>query len=103
MRLSRLLQERQLRHADPVPSRDDELVGEGAYLSMRSAKQAIGLSRIRMGAVLCILEESGAWRGKTGAKTFNRFLVEEGIEPKAARQYLEVGRGFVLEPGCAGQ
>lgn len=97
------------RHHDEAASRaqalltrsEGELAGECAYLSVLQTKQAIGLHRIRMGALLCALEASDAWRGKTGGQTFRRFMEEEGIEPKAAYQYMEVAKKFVLDLGCA--
>jgi hypothetical protein len=50
-----------------------------------------------MGAMLCVLEESGEWRGRTAARSFRGFLLEEGIYPQAARQYMKVARKFVLK------
>lgn len=57
----------------------------------------IGFQKIRMGAMLCVLEDAGEWRGRTAARSFRGFLVEEGIHPQAARQYMKVARKFVLE------
>src|SRR4051794_29660157 len=57
----------------------------------------IGFQRIRMGTMLCVLEETGDWRGRTDARSFRGFLLEEGIHPQAARQYMKVARKFVLE------
>lgn len=82
-------------------SQSDDVVAECAYLNVLETRKAMGLSRIRMGALLCVLEDSGGWRGKTASRTFRGFLVEEGIEPKAAYQYMEVARRFVLELKCA--
>lgn len=85
---------------DPEVALSD-LLGEHAYRSVLDTKKSIGLSRIRMGALLCAMEDSGTWMGKTAAKTFRRFLIEEGIEPTSAYQYMEVGRRFVLELKCS--
>ncbi|SNT36300.1 hypothetical protein SAMN06265795_12925 [Noviherbaspirillum humi] len=57
----------------------------------------IGFQKIRLGAMLCVLEESGEWRGRTAASSFRGFLQEEGIYPQAARQYMKVARKFILE------
>jgi len=57
----------------------------------------IGFQKIRLGAMLCVLEESGEWKGRTGAHSFRGFLIEEGIHPQAARQYMKIARKFVLE------
>jgi hypothetical protein len=57
----------------------------------------IGFQKIRMGAMLCVLEETGEWRGRTAARSFRGFLLEEGIHPQAARQYMKVAQKFVLE------
>lgn len=83
----------------PKHSIEDQL-GESAYLSVLAAKNDMGMARLRMGALLCVLEESGSWRGKTAASTFRNFMVEEGIEPKSAYQYMQVSRKFVLELKC---
>lgn len=71
--------------------------GESAYQSLKAAQVDIGMSRFRMGAILCVMEAHDAWQGKTSAKSFHRFIAEEGIEPKAAHQYMKVARRFVLE------
>jgi hypothetical protein len=57
----------------------------------------IGFQKIRMGAMLCVLEETGDWQGRTAARSFRGFLLEEGIHPQAARQYMKVARKFILE------
>ncbi|NEX63091.1 hypothetical protein [Noviherbaspirillum galbum] len=57
----------------------------------------IGFQKIRMGAMLCVLEDTGDWRGRAAAQTFRGFLLEEGIHPQAARQYMKVARRFILE------
>jgi hypothetical protein len=57
----------------------------------------IGFQKVRMGAMLCVLEDTGDWRGRTAAQTFRGFLMEEGIYPQAARQYMKVARKFILE------
>lgn len=105
MRLSdRLRLHRQadlMRQAASQPKRSivDQL-GESAYLSVMAAKNDMGMARLRMGALLCVLEESGSWRGKTAASNFRNFMVEEGIEPKSAYQYMQVSRKFVIELKC---
>lgn|SRR3990167_5495365 len=105
MRLSdRLRLHRQadlMRQAASQPKRSivDQL-GESAYLSVLAAKNDMGMARLRMGALLCVLEESGSWRGKTAASNFRNFMVEEGIEPKSAYQYMQVSRKFVIELKC---
>jgi hypothetical protein len=63
----------------------------------------IGFQKIRMGAMLCVLEDAGEWRGRTAARSFRGFLVEEGIHPQAARQYMKVARKFVLELDISSQ
>lgn len=105
MRLSeRLRQYRQaelMRQAAIQPKRSiEDQLGESAYLSVLAAKSDMGMARLRMGALLCVLEESGSWRGKTAASNFRNFMVEEGIEPKSAYQYMQVSRRFVIELQC---
>lgn len=72
-----------------------------AYAGLESARRAAGVARIVMGVHLVSLEESEGWKGRTGAKSFRRFLLEEGIEPRAAHQYMTVARAFVLEHGVS--
>lgn len=105
MRLSdRLRLHRQadlMRQAASQPKRSiEDQLGESAYLSVLAAKNDMGMARLRMGALLCVLEESGSWRGKTAASNFRNFMVEEGIEPKSAYQYMQVSRKFVIELKC---
>ncbi|MEJ6002700.1 hypothetical protein [Paucibacter soli] len=50
-----------------------------------------------MGVHLARLQDNEGWRGRTGALSFRRFLQEEGVEPRAAYQYIAVARAFVLE------
>lgn len=72
-----------------------------AYVGLESARRAAGVARIVMGVYLVSLHDSEGWRGRTGAKSFRRFLLEDGIEPKAAYQYMTVARAFVLEHGVS--
>lgn len=57
----------------------------------------IGFQKIRLGALLCVLEQTGDWQGRTAARSFRGFLLEEGIHPQAARQYMKVAQKFVLQ------
>lgn len=69
---------------------------EDAYSSVKRLQTTMGMQRIRLGALLCVLEQSGEWEGRSNASSFRRFLIEEGIEPKAAYQYMRVAEAFVL-------
>jgi hypothetical protein len=69
---------------------------DDAYSNVKRVQASIGMQRLRLGALLCVLEQSGEWEGRTHAKSFRRFLIEEGIEPKAAYQYMRVAETFVL-------
>lgn len=69
---------------------------ESSYRQLHFDRILIGVSRLSMGVNLAILFDSGGWRGRTGAKSFRRFLIEEGIEPKAATQYIQVARAFII-------
>lgn len=80
----------------PSENNDFGVAGECAYQALKDIQSQIGLARIRLGAILCALEDSGAWEGRTAAKTFRRFVADEGIEPKAAVQYMKVARVFVF-------
>jgi hypothetical protein len=72
-----------------------------AYAGLEAARRAAGVARIVMGVHLVSLQESEGWQGRTGAKSFRRFLLEEGMEPRAAFQYMTVARAFVLEHGVS--
>jgi hypothetical protein len=67
-----------------------------AYEGLEAARRAAGVARIVMGLHLVTLLDTDGWQGRTGAKSFRRFLQEEGIEPKAAFQYMAVARAFLL-------
>ena len=69
---------------------------EDAYSNVKRLQVHMGMQKLRLGALLCVLEQSGEWEGRTNATSFRRFLIEEGIEPKAARQYMAVAERFVL-------
>jgi hypothetical protein len=69
---------------------------DDAYTSIKHLQANLGMQRIRLGALLCVLEQSGEWEGRSNASSFRRFLIEEGIEPKAAYQYMRVAESFVL-------
>lgn len=74
-----------------------EVESQRAYTGLEAARRAAGVARIVMGVHLVSLHDTGGWKGRTGAKSFRRFLIEEGVEPKAAHQYMVVARAFVLE------
>lgn len=76
-----------------------DAIEQQAYEGLGAARRANGLARIAMGVHLHTLQESGGWRGRTGAQSFRRFLIEEGLEPRAAFQYMTVARAFVVEHG----
>jgi hypothetical protein len=69
---------------------------EDVYTSVKRLQTSMGMQRIRLGALLCVLQQSGEWEGRSNASSFRRFLIEEGIEPKAAYQYMRVADAFVL-------
>ena len=78
-----------------------ESAQQRAYSGLEAARRAAGVARIVMGVHLVSLHDSDGWQGRTGAKSFRRFLLEDGIEPKAAHQYMTVARAFVLEHGVS--
>lgn len=72
---------------------------EVAYRQLQNDRVMMGVGRLSMGVNLVVLLDGDGWRGRTGAKSFRRFLIEEGIEPRAAYQYMEVARAFIIEHG----
>lgn len=78
---------------------DIEAQAQHAYNELTLARRAAGLARISIGLQLVLLKGADAWQGRTGARSFQGFLREEGIEPQAARQYMTVARCLVLDYG----
>lgn len=78
-------------HSQPCAAMPDD-----TYSNIKRLQVHMGMQKLRLGALLCVLEQSGEWEGRTNATSFRRFLIEEGIEPKAARQYMTVAERFVL-------
>ena len=75
---------------------DGSTESQGLYDTLRATQAEIGLARLRMGAALVALEDTGEWRGRTSKVTFRGFMSDEGIEPKAAYQYMQVARELVI-------
>jgi hypothetical protein len=67
------------------------------YVALKRIQRDLGMGKLHTGALLCLLEQTGDWQGRTGGNSFRSFLVEEGIEPKAAAQYMRVAQTFVLD------
>lgn len=78
-----------------------ELKQQAAYDGLDSARRTQGVARIVIGLHLATLQDTGGWQGRSGAASFRRFLLEEGIEPTAAYQYMIVARSFLLEHAVA--
>lgn len=70
-----------------------------AYAGLQSARRLSGMARIGMGLHLCILKDSNGWVGRSGAQSFRRFLIDEGLQPASTYGYMKVARAFVLEHG----
>lgn len=75
----------------------DERDAEESYRMLHANRMRIGLSRLSIGYHLCRLKASEAWRGRTGSKSFHRFMLEEGLEPKAAVQYMAVAQAYLID------
>lgn len=89
----------------PVPHSSspaiETIVGDSTYLLLKTTQQKMGVGRVKLGALLCVIQENETWKGRTGSNTFRKFLIEEGIEPKAAMQYMLVAKTFVLDLGIS--
>lgn len=70
---------------------------EEAYRQLQASRMRIGLSRLDIGFHLLTLKSSGAWKGRTGSLSFHRFMIEEGLEPKAAVQYMNVAKVYLAD------
>lgn len=73
-----------------------EQIQARAYDGLNACRHAVGVSRLVMGVHLATLMDTDGWVGRSGAKSFRRFLQEEGIEPRAAYQYMAVARDFIM-------
>jgi len=80
---------------------DGDMKQQAAYEGLESARLAMGVSRIVIGLHLATLQDTNGWQGRSGAKSFRRFLIEEGMEPTAAYQYMIVARAFLLDHAVA--
>jgi hypothetical protein len=83
--------------ADPAAYRELEERQQRAYESLDAARRAQGVARIVMGLHLATIQDTEGWKGRSGASSFRRFLLEEGLEPTAAYQYMAVARAFLLD------
>jgi hypothetical protein len=61
----------------------------------RLARMHFGLSRIKMGSYLHLIQENKLWRGR--AESWSAFLAAENLQPNAIRQYINVARTYVFE------
>jgi hypothetical protein len=77
----------------------DSNAADTTYTLLKTTQRKMGVGRVKMGALLCVVQDNEVWKGRSGGNTFRQFLVEEGIEPKAAMQYMLVARVFILELG----
>lgn len=75
----------------------EEREAEESYRMLHANRMRIGLSRLSIGYHLCRLKATQAWRGRTGSKSFHRFMLEEGLEPKAAVQYMAVAQAYLID------
>ena len=83
--------------ADPVAYAATEARQQHAYDMLDAARRAQGVARIIMGLHLATIQDTEGWKGRSGASSFRRFLLEEGLEPTAAYQYMTVARAFLLD------
>jgi len=61
----------------------------------RRARMHFGLSRIKMGSYLHIIQENRLWEGK--AESWSAFLSSENLQPNAVRQYISVAKVYVFD------
>lgn len=66
------------------------------YDLLKVTQRKQGMGRLKMGALLVIIKENDGWKGR-GGNSFRQFLLEHGIEPKAALQYMCVAKCFVID------
>ena len=78
-----------------------DLKQQAAYDGLKSARRVQGVARIVIGLHLATLQDTEGWQGRSGGTSFRRFLLEEGLEPTAAYQYMIVARSCLLEHAVA--
>lgn len=66
------------------------------YALLKITQRKQGMGRMKLGALLYLLKESGSWQGR-GGNSFRQFIVEHGLEPRAAQQYMKVAKCFVID------
>ena len=90
------------RAAGTVPTAQ-ERADDAVYRGLARSQQIITLGRLSLGAQLVDVRDREIWRGRCAAKTFRGFLIEEGIDPRSACQYMQVVRCFVRAYGFDAQ
>ncbi|MCZ8255008.1 MAG: hypothetical protein O9327_05010 [Polaromonas sp.] len=76
----------------PTP---EERADDAIYQGLAHSRKLISLGRLSLGAQLVDVRDRDLWRGRCSGKTFRAFLLEEGIDPRSACQYMQVVRCFI--------
>jgi len=65
------------------------------FQMVRSARQEYGMARLRLGALLDLIQEHELWRGKS--TSFAAYLDDLRLNRSACRSYMRVARKFMIE------
>lgn len=60
------------------------------------AKHGFGSARLRLGAILCAIQDAGEWEGRAHGG-FYAFMRENGVDPHSGSLFMKVARKFVIE------
>lgn len=74
-----------------------------SYEQFLRSRKMHDLARIHLGLALIQLESDGGWRGASGAPSFHRFLVNEGLDPRVMRPYMAVASKYILDLGLSAE
>lgn len=65
--------------------------------AINESRQKLGSEKLKLGAYLCLAQESESWRDHSHAKTFRGWIKEIGMEPNSSFQYMKVAQKYINE------
>lgn len=68
---------------------------ERSFRMVRTTRQEYGMARLRLGALLDMINEHNLWQGK--AASFSAYLDDLRLNRTACRSYMRVARKFLVE------
>lgn len=65
--------------------------------SVQNSRKILGIEKLKLGTVLCLIQENESWKEDTVSSTFRGWLKEQNIEPNSAFQYMKVAQKYICE------